>query len=215
MNKLTRRWIPTLFATLVALVVLAGYLVPNETLQGLRDLMVEGAVIVAAFALLLGGFNVLRVHGRKVRLQRPGWFYSVFLLLAAIAAFAITLRGTRSERGMDQLTEWMVTYVMRPLGGSLAALVAFALLLAAFRLLRTRRRWESVLFILVAAVVALGATPLTGLLPTLGLLDQVRAWVIAVPGMAGMRGLLLGVVLGTIITALRVMLTIDRPHGES
>jgi len=36
-----------------------------------------------------------------------------------------------------------------------------------------------------------------------------------VPGMAGMRGLLLGVALGTMITALRVLLTSERPHTES
>jgi hypothetical protein len=32
--------------------------------------------------------------------------------------------------------------------------------------------------------------------------------------MAGMRGLLLGVALGTVITALRVLVVSERPHSE-
>ena len=101
-------------------------------------------------------------------------------------------------------------YVLSPLGASLAALVAFTLALAAFRLLRVRRGAASVLFLLIVVIVLLGSAPFTGLT----WLADVRDWIINVPGMAGMRGLLLGVALGTVITALRILVSSERPHSE-
>jgi hypothetical protein len=83
--------------------------------------------------------------------------------------------------------------------------------LAALRLLRARRRLGAVIFLVIVVVILLGSTPLTGL----GWLAGVREWIINVPGMAGMRGLLLGVVLGTVITALRVLMGSERPYSES
>jgi hypothetical protein len=100
--------------------------------------------------------------------------------------------------------------VIAPLGASLAALVVFSLTLAAFRLLRQRWNIHSLLFIVVVALSLLGSTPIPGF----RWLSEVRDWLIRVPGMAGMRGLLLGVALGTLITGLRILLASDRPHSE-
>ena len=89
--------------------------------------------------------------------------------------------------------------------------MVFTLALAAFRLLRARPSPATVLFLAIVAIVLLGTTPFVGLEQ----LADVRDWIVNVPGMAGMRGLLLGVALGTVITALRVFLTIDQPYSES
>jgi len=109
-----------------------------------------------------------------------------------------------------QLFQQMLNYVIGPLGASLAGLLVFTLTLAAFRLLRVRRSVGAVLFVLIVAVVLLGSTPFVGL----EWLADARDWIISVPGMAGGRGLLLGVALGTMITALRVLMGSDRPHSE-
>ena len=93
----------------------------------------------------------------------------------------------------------------------MAALLVFTLGLAAFRLLRARRNAGTVLFLVIVVLVLLGSTPLLGL----GWLAGVRDWIVNVPAMAGTRGLLLGVAIGTVITGLRVLLTLDRPYTES
>jgi hypothetical protein len=221
MSSLIKRWIPAILFTVVpGLVVLAGYLLPsNQTLVDLRHNLVEWAVIVAAFAFLLGVFNILRVHGTQVFRQQQGWFYSVVLLFAMVAAATpptaqAILRVVRPDspvhKTLEDATSALFIYTISPLGASLAALLVFTLTLGAFRLLRARRSVGSVLFLLVVALVLLGTTPLIGL----EWLADVRDWIVNVPGMAGMRGLLLGVALGVIITALRVFLTIDRPYSE-
>lgn len=206
MGRLIKQWFPVLIATVTGLVVLAGYLIPSPSLIFYRDRLVEWAVIVAAFAFILGLFNILRVHGERAIRLRQGWPYSLVLLLAALVAWVPPVLYGPS----GTLTQQMLDYVISPLGASLAALLVFTLALAAFRLLRARRSVEVVLFILIVAVVLLGNAPFIGL----EWLADVRDWIINVPGMAGVRGLLLGVALGTVITALRVFVAIDRPHSE-
>jgi len=216
MSKLIRRWIPSLiFATIPGLTVLAGYLTQNPVLVYLRDRLIEGAVIVAAFAFLLGAFNILHVHGGKVRHREQGWPYSVLLLLALIAglvpAVLQILPGDSPIQAMfGDAAYALFNHVIRPVEASLAALVVFTLGLAAFRLMRVRGGLGTVLFLAIACVVLLGTAPLSGLEWLVG----IRDWIINVPGMAGMRGLLLGVALGTVITGLRVLLTSRGPHSE-
>lgn len=217
MSKLVKRWIPSLlFATLPGLVVLFGYLFPGRLLihyrgqvMEWRDVLVEWAVIVAGFALLLGLFNVLRVHGERIGRRQRGWPYSLVLLLAMMVAWVPPVLSPDNPM-QKMLDRTVFDYVISPLGASLAALVVFALSLAAFRLLRARRSVGGVFFLLVVALALLGSVPFTGL----EWLADIRDWIINVPGMAGMRGLLLGVALGTVITALRVFLTSERPHSE-
>ena len=213
MSRLVKQWIPTLIATVTGLVVLAGYLFPDQLLvyyQGRmtqwRDVLIEWAVIVAAFAFALGLLNILHVHGGRVVRTRKGWFYSLVLLLAALAACIPPILYGPS----GTLTQQMFDHVIGPLGASLAGLLVFTLTLAAFRLLRVRRSVGAVLFVLIVAMVLLGSTPFVGL----EWLADARDWIINVPGMAGGRGLLLGVALGTVITALRVLMGSDRPHSE-
>jgi hypothetical protein len=217
MSKLVKQWIPSLlFATIPGLVVLLGYLFPGRLLIQFRgrvvewrDVLVEWAVIVAAFAFLLGIFNILRVHGGRIGHRRQGWPYSLLLLLVMVVAWIPPLLPMGIP-GQETLDRAVFDYVISPVGASLAALVVFTLALAAFRLLRVRRGAGAVLFLLTVAVVLLGSVPFIGL----EWLAGIRDWIINVPGMAGMRGLLLGVALGTVITALRVLVVSERPHSE-
>lgn len=213
MSSLVRRWIPIFVAVLTGVVVLLGYLFPNYlplTYRGrvveLRDILVEWAVIVAAFALLLGVFNILRVRGQQILRRREGRFYTLALVFAILvgAIPAILPEGTLIQETLNHV---VFDYIISPLGASLAALVVFTLTLAAFRMLRTRRGVGAVVFLLIVAVVLLGSVFMG--------LEGIRGWIINVPGMAGMRGLLLGVALGTIITALRVFVASERPYSES
>lgn len=213
MGHLVRQWIPFLIAIITALIVLLGYIFPNAlafTYRGQRTpvqhILAEWAVIVGSFALLLGLWNVGRVHIKKAFSQRK--IESLFFLFAALATLLLWLVAIFSPaQAVSELATRAVQgiygYIIGPVGASLAALVVVALALAAFRLLRARRSvWASV-FGSVVIVTLLTTVPLAGLDPSL--FSSIRHWVINVFGMAGMRGLLLGVVLGTAITALRFL----------
>jgi hypothetical protein len=219
MSRLVKKWIPILIATVTGLTVLSGYLFPNRLLvyyrgrlTEWRDVLVEWAVIVAAFAFILGTFNILRVHGTRIVRRRQGWLYSLVLLFTMLVAIIppVLPPDTPIQKTFD-LNQAVMKYIIGPVGASLGALLVFTLTLAAFRLLRARRSLGATLFVAIVVTLLLGSAPLVGLEP----LASIRAWIIRVPGMAGMRGLLLGVALGTTITALRVFIGRERPYSES
>ena len=191
MSRLVKQWIPAFIALIVALIVLLGQ--PAEW----RDTLIMWTVIVAAFAFLLGLFNIVRVHVNKMRQPGQGGLYSLVFLLAVVISLGVSaIYGPQGET-----TVHMFNLIIAPVGASLAALMVFTLTLAAFRLLRTRRdeRLKAIVFILVVAVVLAG-----GSLQIEPLL-RIRRILVNVLGMAGTRGLLLGVALGTVISAIRAL----------
>ncbi len=211
MDRLTKRTLPTAVAVAAGLLTLIGYLIPYPVLAFARDQLIRWAVIVAAFAFVLGFFNVLEVHLRRITRRRPGGFYSAVLILSALVTLGITLVGSFSAP-LRPLNDWWFDYILYPLQASAAGLIAFTLALAAFRLLRGRRGGEAFLFLLGATLVLLGSLPLPGVAGAQ--LAALREWWLTVPSMAGMRGLLIGVGLGTLLIGLRVIAGLDRPHSE-
>lgn len=200
------RWfLPTLVAIVVGLLVLLGALLPIPTLASLRADLVRGAAIIAAFAMVLAFANVLRVHfGRLVSRQAKQRFASLILLISAIATFVLVL--LQGPGGVAART--IVGSVLIPGQSALLALTAVTLVLAGVRLLRTRRRLSSALFLIVALLMLWTTVPMV--YP--GILETGMRFVEAV-STGSMRGLLLGVALGTVVTGLRIILGIDRPHS--
>ena len=91
-----------------------------------------------------------------------------------------------------------------------AALLVFALVYGAYRLMRQRVTWAALLFTIALLVVLVGALPFEGL----GILADVRTWMLQIPASAGARGLLIGIALGAIVTAVRVIIGQDRSYRE-
>ena len=201
-----KKWLPVFVAAVAGVVVLLGYLLPGTLAGALRDRFVEWAIILVAFAFLLGLLNILRVHGARVARTRRGWFNSLILMITVLVAAIPALMGP-----LARSNQWLIQYILAPLGAAVAGLMVFTLAFAAFRMLRVRRSLWTILFLLIVAVGLLGSVPLVGLQG----LSDLRDWLVAVPGMAGTRGLLLGVSLGTVVMALRVLLAGEHPHTEA
>jgi len=228
MKRLVTAIIPSVITIFFLGLTLLTYLVP--TLAVVRSVLVELAVIVAAFAMLVGVVNVLYVHGTNI-IRRRGWFYSLVLLLSFVGVLLVALfdlvlslnrvSGTALAQQATSGTAMTLVYqyILIPIKASLTALLPFFLAFAAYRTLRTRRTVGSTLgalvFLITAMVVLLGQLPLSDLplLVSSGL-GTAREAIIGVWAMAGMRGILLGVALGIIATALRVLIGADRPSSD-
>ncbi|MBN1955085.1 MAG: hypothetical protein JW900_08555 [Anaerolineae bacterium] len=219
---MTKRILPTAFAIASGAIVLLAYLYPHPVLALIRTYLVRWAVIIAAFAFILGFFNILRVHLLQVVRARKNAVYSAILVLSALVSLALTLMGliARSLQVSPVMeiiitaSDWWFQNVLLSLQASAGGLIAFALLLSAVRLLRTRKSWWSAWFLVSAMVVLLGTLPLPG--PIGVQLAQFRQdiWLNTL-AMAGVRGLLIGVGLGTLVMGLRVIIGLDRPHSSA
>ncbi|MFC2031526.1 hypothetical protein ACFLWA_12470 [Chloroflexota bacterium] len=206
-----KRILPAATAALIGVAVLAAAFTSQPLLNEISAYLVGTTVIIAAFALFLGLANVLRVHGRKIQQRQPGSIYSVVLIAVLLLVLALGLPPYpwAPSGSSHPLVRWIFENVQAPIQASLSALLAFFVLRAAYRLLRMRN-WESTVMLLVALVVLIGQVSV-GLVPVLA---GIKDWVLAVPAMAGVRGILLGVALGAVLTGLRVLLAAERPYGD-
>jgi hypothetical protein len=147
----------------------------------------------------------VRVHARKIRQPGSAKLYSFVLLLAMLIVLAVGL-----PLGPSQSTiQWIFENVQAPIQASLSALLVFFMVTAAYRLFRVRNL-ESALMLLVALLVLVGQVTV-GLVPVL---PALREWILSVPAVAGMRGILLGVALGALLTGIRLLLGVERPYGD-
>jgi hypothetical protein len=194
------------------MIVLQGYFLDLEVLRGLRTMILQWAVILAAAALWLGVVNLMAVHLTKIGGQEKGWPYSALL----VGALAVTLVAGLFFGEESPLVLAVFQYIQQPVESTLAGLVAISLTLGAVRLLGRRRDLRTYLFLVTALIVLLGTGPwLIGSNGALHqLLGEARAWLSQVWAAGAARGLLLGVALGATATGLRILIGADRPYGD-
>ena len=198
--------VPLVITFLVGVFMAVQFFVPHEIGQGGYEMLLKWARLVGAFALVLGIASLWRTHGDKIRRRRKDWPYSV----VALASFLLMcVLGIRYGHGEHTGFDWVFRHIQVPLDATMFALLAFFVASAAFRTFRARSV-EAALLLLTALVVMLGRVPIGELL--YHRMPQVSEWIMTVPTVAGKRGILLGVALGAVATALRIILGIERSH---
>ncbi len=199
--------LPVGIAIAVGLIVLVHQFIANLFLDELGSVLIAWSAIIAAFAVLLGLLNVLSVHVRHL-IHRDGHaMNSVVILITAFVVFLVVL----PSGGASPASGWVFRYVYQPLEASFLALLVFFIASAAYRALRVRT-WETSLLVIATLVVLIGSAPIANLISPL--LPASKDWVMNVPAVAGVRGILFGVALGVIATGLRLLSGIDRPYSE-
>lgn len=204
MRRIITSTAPAVITGIAGSIVLLSFIFPMELLLQLRVVLINIAVIVAGMALLLGFVRLLSFHLRRVQQRRSG--YSLVALIVAIVVFGVLVADRFLNLGA---TTFVFTAIIAPIQSSLGALLAIFLGVAALRMAQRRRTWGTLWFLISAIVVLLTQIPVTAdsvLLPIRQFFDALA--------MGGLRGLLLGVALGTLAVAFRVLLTIDRPQSE-
>lgn len=186
--------------------ILLGYFVPM-IFEGARRILVQWAVILAGFALLVGVFNLFSVHWNKVKTDPKSGVYSGALLISLIVT--IILVGI-NPTGFWSL--WLFNYIQIPIETTLMAVLAVVLVFAGARLLYRRLNLFSGIFVLTALIVLLGTVPIY-FIGEISLVSTLHEFISQVLALAGARGLLLGVALGAIATGIRVLMGVDRPYG--
>jgi hypothetical protein len=205
MNLRLRTPISAAIAIAFGFIILVSLLIPGLT--DLRNQILNWTILIAGIALLLGIFNLLQVHWNRIRnKEKPG--LSFILIVALLATFIITLW----EGNQGQIATWIFSYIQVPIETSLMAVLAVSLTIAAARILQLRKDLMSFFFLITFFILLISSGPLFGI--ELPLFTQtIGPYVNKSLAVAGLRGLLIGVSLGTITTGLRVLLASDRPYG--
>jgi hypothetical protein len=200
-----RRTIPMSIAMAIGLLVLVDFFFDESHINALGTFFVSSAVVVVGVARLLGLLEVLIIHLRKIERRDEGWPYSISLVAIAVVVILAGVSGPNTS-----IVRWVFDNIQFPLQAATFSLLAFYVATAAYRGFRLRSL-ESIAFILAVIVVLLGQVPVGRYLGEF--LPAAKDWILDVPATAGLRGIIIGIALGTIATGVRVLMGFDRPYG--
>lgn len=194
----------TAIAVGFGLLTVWGLVAGGGVVSNITNVLLQLTVIAVAVTILLGILNLFSVHLRRITRRQSGWLYSIALVGSAAVVLALWLLGARDTNAM------LLDTVEVSVESALAGLVVFALVFGAYRIMRRRVTWGGLLFTVVLLIILIGALPL----PQVAVLTEARNWLLAVPVSAGARGILLGIALATVVTAVRVLIGQDRSYRE-
>lgn len=198
--------IATVVAFLAGLFMAAQYFIKTDLVSLIYRSVLDYYQIIFAVTMLVGGISVLKHHSSKVSSRRPDTIYSlitVFGVLFMIGAAAVF--GT----GVDSPYQWAFNNLQAPMQATMFSLLAFFVASAAYRGFRIRSRPAFVLA-LTAIIVLIGRSAFGDLISDR--LPELAGWFLNNPSSAAKRGILIGVGLGSVATALRVILGIERSY---
>ena len=199
-----RRITVSVIASLAGILLLVDFFVRNDTIDRVGHILVEGAMVIGACALIGGVVNLLTVHGARITRRERNWPHSLGLLLSLLVVLVLGLVGISTPS-----FRWVFRYVYSPLQATILSLLAFLIVTAAYRALRLNSK-EAIVLLLVSGFLLVAQIP--GVSSLWAYIPAIREWLLSVPVTGGMRGLILGVALGSVTTALRVLLWADRPY---
>ncbi len=204
-----KRVLPILVAIITGLMVLVDFFVTQPALDLAGGVLLRWAAIIAAFALVAGLLNLFFVHLSRIFRRERGWGYSIVVILAMWTVLVFGFLDPAGPHGA--IVSWIFRYVQYPLQATVMALLAFFALSAGYRVFR-RRSPEATIMLVSVSLVLLGYAAILSDLGTP--FGAIKNWIISVPGMAGVRGILLGVALGIIATGLKIIIGMDRPYTD-
>ena len=197
---------PTIPALLIAVgvLVLADFLVVNDSLGDLAGVAIDAAIVVAAGAAL-AGVGALAARRANDVWRRRGDPLGAGILLAGMAA--VLIAGLRPGAGgaSDPAVGWIVSALMLPIGATLFGLLFVTTLSAARRSVDSGGR-EAIVLVGAAVVLLILLVPIGG---TVGdALAAVADWALEVPIGAVFRGILIGVAVLVAVFGARTLLGI-------
>lgn len=191
---------------ITGLFMAAQYFFKTDATDSLYRTLLDYYQIIFAVSMIVGGIGVLKSHSLKVQRQPQQRRYSyitiVAILFMVIAAVAF---GT----GASSPYQWAFNNLQAPMQATTFSLLAFFVASAAYRGFRVRST-PALVLALAAIVVLVGKS---GFGETISQqLPSIADWVLNNPSSAAKRGVLIGVGIGSVATALRVILGIERSY---
>jgi hypothetical protein len=197
---------PLLVTFLVGAALIAIFFIPHHGAQQVQTLILEWGSVVYAFALLLGSLSLLFYHANKIRAGGAQVKYSLTTVAALVV---ITVAGVVQGVEEGTLVNRIYNAVNAPLASTMFALLAFFIASAAFRAFRARNT-EATLLLATALIMMFGRVSI-GEFVWAGF-PALTEWLLDVPNLAAKRGVAIGIGLGAVSTALKIILGIDRSY---
>ncbi len=204
--------LPLVFGFLVGVVMLIQYFTPSQTMLTAYNEILDWKQIVIGMTFILGVYSLMQYHGRKISARREGWGYSVVAVIGFAAMVLLGVLNVFSDT--KRPFTWMFDNVQAPMQATMFSLLAFYVASASYRAFRARSGHATMLLV-AGVVVMLGRVPLGEYFAIPGTnasIPSLADFVLDVPNLAAKRGILIGVGLGMVATAMKILLGIERTY---
>ncbi len=224
---MAKRTIPIIICFAVGVFAVIQYFIP--ALDYVYEYLTQWMLIVTVFALVLGIGSLINHHYNKIKRKVKGWGFSIVTLVGLVGMIICGFFG--HEQGT--VFQYVYFNVQMPIQATMFSLLAFYIASATFRAFRMRNV-SSTLLLLAAIIVMLGQVPIganmivlsgektiafmkaMGMIApdatSVSLFEWLKEWILNIPNMASKRGIVIGVGLGMISTALKIILGIEKTY---
>lgn len=220
-----RREIPLFICFIVGTALIVAVFIPRQPFPEMDGELSVWFDIIAVFAFILGGGNLLKVHIDRITRNHRDKFYSGVTIAGFLITLGVGLLKIGGDPGLTgnyiaEGTWFKVIYnsAFVPLGATMFSLLAFFVASASYRAFRAKTR-EATVLLLAAFIILVGRTPLGYYLtfwlpePLMFLhIPNLSAWILSTPNLAGQRAIMIGISLGIIATSLKLILGIERSY---
>jgi len=207
-----RRQLPLLLVFFIGTAIALQEFIPLDFAKAFKEFALDWTIVIGVFAMALGIWSLTKVSMEKVRRRADNWQYSIVTLAGLVAMMMFSIWSWATGGIENALSGYMFVqffdYVMVPIQATMFSLLAFFIASAAYRAFRARSLLASLL-LLAAVIVMLRVVYMGALSDPVNVMAD---WIINVPNLAAKRAILVGVGLGIVATALKVILGIERTY---
>lgn len=147
--------------------------------------------ICAAFAMLLGSANIIKVYGNRIVKKSDNYEYAVLLLAFLFATIGFGLM----EGTTGTYFRWLYNNIQVPAAATVYGIIGFYVVFAAYRAFRARTLEAAILLVAGFLTLMWGSSIGHVIWPGIGTFVP---WLIDVPNTAGFRGYAIAVAVATV-----------------
>lgn len=208
-----KRQIPLMMVFIFGILMIIQYFIPHEYSEWVNAFFMDWIIIIGIFALALGIWSLVRVSWDKIKNKKANWQYAVITLAGLFVMVFFGFDYFRHFFTTEGSTNYMYVHfyqsIVIPIQATMFSLLAFFIASAAYRAFRARSLLATLL-LLSALIIMLRFNPFLG--PLQPVMEKFSLWLLNVPNLAAKRAIVIGVGLGMVATALKVILGIERAY---
>jgi len=197
-----QRSIPLFITSIIGVIAIVDYLFNLPVLPQVEKSVSQWVLVISAFAATLGATSLVLFHLNHVRKRTVNqWYYSILTIVGLLIYLAVGLPyGPASTIFLNFYNAGAA-----PIEATMLGLGAFYGISAVYRAFRGRST-GAIILLLCGAIVWIYQAPIGAVIPGV---TPSALWILNVWTTAGMRAVLIGVALGTIVLGMRTLLGLE------